>query len=55
MINILISYRADGTVQATLETNSDIWRTGKDENAAVGALIWYEREKFGIDIIMPPS
>jgi hypothetical protein len=55
MINILISYRSDGTVQATLESNPDIWRTGNDENEAVGALMWYERDKFGTEIIMPPS
>lgn len=51
MPDIIIIYRKDSTVQACLKDMPDVWRTGKNEIEAVGNLLWYEREKFGVNIM----
>jgi len=57
-LRILITYpngiaKGSSYVQATLENDPNIWRTGNDESEAIGNLIWYCREKFNIEIVMP--
>ena len=51
-MNIVVEKRLFGDYRAFVEGRSDIWGIGKDIDEAIGSLIRFHKEFFGIENIL---